>query len=104
MKKFKTLLVAVPFIAFLSCSKTNGPSIDEELLLNDQTRSETTESSGGMTVIINDNREKIVIPPIFIYPIQEENDTIANEELPNDSIPNDSIPNDSTRNKQKNIF
>ena len=88
-----TMLVAVAVL--LSCSKANVPSLEDDALLDDQTRSETSGGGGiGATIV---PRTKVHITAIATEVLDDE---VENDTIPSDTIPTDTIPNDSTKSKQ----
>ena len=99
MKKINTFIIATSIVALLSCSKTNVPSLEDDALLDEQTRSEATADAEnenyGVTGIAVIPREEVEIDPIHISPDEKpKNDTIPCDTIPADTIPFDSIPKD----------
>lgn len=96
MKTINLLILATLMVALLSCSTTNAPSLDDDTLFEDQTRSETSQTDStkegvsatkGNWIVVCDTIEATEIPKD-----EGRNDSIPNDNIPNDSIPKDSIP------------
>ena len=72
MKKINTFIIATSIVALLSCSKTNVPSLEDDALHDDQTRSEATADAEnenyGVTGIAVIPREEVEVKFMPKYP------------------------------------
>lgn len=95
MKNVKFLIFTASIVALLSCSTTNAPLLDDDALVEEQTRSETSlnDSSKGGGVSATITPRDTVTEDIVAGEIPYDNG-VKNDSIPNDTIPVDSIPKD----------
>ena len=94
MKNVKFLIFTAFIVVFLSCSTTNAPSFDDDALVEEQTRSETSlndsskggvEATKGHWIVVTDSVSATEVPC---------DDKSRNDSIPCDTVPKDSIPKD----------
>lgn len=95
MKTINLLILATSMVALLSCSTSNAPLLDNDALVEEQTRSETSQTDstkqGGVSATITPR--ETVTEDIVAGEIPYDNG-VKNDSIPSDSIPVDSIPKD----------
>lgn len=104
MKKLNLLILATTLVALLSCSTSNAPLLDNDALVEEQTRSETSQTDstkqGGVSSTITP-RETVtedIVAGEIPYDNGVKNDSIPSDSIPVDSIPKDRISSHNTRN------
>lgn len=104
MKNVKFLIFTASIVALLSCSTTNAPSFDDDALVEEQTRSETSQTDstkgGGVSATITprDTVTEDIVAGEIPYDNGVKNDSIPSDSIPVDSIPKDRISSHNTRN------
>ena len=92
MKNVKFLIFTASIVALLSCSTTNAPSFDDDALVEEQTRSETSQTDstkgGGVSATITP-RDTVKAD---VVATEVPKDDVKNDSISCDSIPSDSIP------------
>ena len=92
MKKLNLLILATTLVALLSCSTTNAPLLDNDALVEEQTRSETSQTDstkeGGVSATITprDTVSEDIVAGEIPYDNGVKNDTIPCDSIPRDSI------------------
>ena len=93
MKNVKFLIFTASIVAILSCSTTNAPSFDDDALVEEQTRSETSqtdstkggvEATKGHWIVVTDSVSATEVP----CDDKSRNDTIRKDSVPKDKLPN----------------
>ena len=94
MKNVKFLIFTASIVALLSCSTSNAPLLDDDALVEEQTRSETSlnDSSKGGGVSATITPRDTVKADVVATEVPK--DDVKNDSIPNDTIPVDSIPKD----------
>ena len=94
MKTINLLILATSMVALLSCSTSNAPLLDDDALVEEQTRSETSlndsskggvEATKGHWIVVTDSVSATEVPC---------DDKSRNDSIPCDTVPKDSIPKD----------
>ena len=92
MKNVKFLIFTASIVALLSCSTTTAPSFDDDALVEEQTRSETSQTDstkgGGVSATITP-RDTVKAD---VVATEVPKDDVKNDSISCDSIPSDSIP------------
>ena len=92
MKNVKFLIFTAFIVVFLSCSTSNAPLLDDDALVEEQTRSETSQTDstkgGGVSATITP-RDTVKAD---VVATEVPKDDVKNDSISCDSIPSDSIP------------
>ena len=97
MKNVKFLIFTASIVAILSCSTTNAPSFDDDALVEEQTRSETSQTDstkgGGVSATITprDTVTEDIVAGEIPYDNGVKNDSISCDSIPSDSIPTNEL-------------
>ena len=93
MKNVKFLIFTASIVALLSCSTSNAPLLDDDALVEEQTRSETSlndsskggvEATKGHWIVVTDSVSATEVP----CDDKSRNDTIRKDSVPKDKLPN----------------
>ena len=93
MKNVKFLIFTAFIVVFLSCSTSNAPLLDDDALVEEQTRSETSlndsskggvEATKGHWIVVTDSVSATEVP----CDDKSRNDTIRKDSVPKDKLPN----------------